>query len=240
MFRKLGFAVLLAFSIVGMATTGRALVQYLQVWKARQAARALKSVDIVTAPAGAEVVLDGKKIGLSPAHIQLASGAYAVGVSLVGYGPQNLPLTIEAGPKTVNVTLKPTPMDLRVVTDQSAGTVWLDEEAKGDLDGGGIVIAGVQPGVHQLKVRTRYGEAVAAFNFQPGQLPAPSSLPTDRSLAVFFIGRSLGKSRMECNCAPIALKIDMPINHWETADWKSIWRKERTSQSYPSWEERSW
>jgi PEGA domain len=208
MFRKLGFAVLLAFSIVGMATTGRALVQYFQAWKARQAARALKGVDIITAPAGAEVAVNGKKIGASPSHTQLASGAYTVTVSLAGYESQNVPLTIEAEPTTVSVTLKPTPMDLRVVTDQATGSVWLDEEAKGDLDAGGIVIAGVQPGVHQLKVRTRSGEAMAAFDFQPGQLPAPTSLPTDRSLAVFFVGRSLGKSRMECSCAPIALKID--------------------------------
>src|SRR5262245_38266903 len=110
MFRKLGFAVLLAFSIVGMATTGRTVVQYLQVRKAQQAARALKTIDIVTTPAGAEVAIDGKKIGASPAHAQLPSGAYTVAVSLAGYESQNLPLTIDAGPKTVNVTLKPTPM----------------------------------------------------------------------------------------------------------------------------------
>src|SRR6266850_82154 len=168
----------------------------------------LTAVDIAAAPDGAEVFIDGKKLGNSAVHTALAPGSYTILVVSPGYESKSEALTLGKEPKTLDVKLRPVALDLHIVTDQFASRAWLDEEPKGNLGATGITVSGVSPGTHTLKVRSPRGEVTAAFAFQPGQLPVPVSLPSAASPAILFVGTSNAKSRLECNCAPALFSVD--------------------------------
>jgi tetratricopeptide (TPR) repeat protein len=165
------------------------------------------SVSIQATPPGAQIFVDGQKVGDSQLQAQLASGNHTVMASLDGYESQTLALELGNEPKTVQIDLHPTLLALHVSTDEPGAAAWLDDEAKGDITANGITISGVQPGARVLRIRTRAGEVEISFNFPPGKSPTPKSLPPREIVTVLFAGSADGKSHVECNCAPAGLRV---------------------------------
>jgi PEGA domain len=65
-------------------------------------------VSVRSEPAGADVLLDGKFVGSTPANLQLAAGTYSLGVRLQGYEPWQRELLVISGSDTgVQAKLEP-------------------------------------------------------------------------------------------------------------------------------------
>lgn len=66
------------------------------------------TVDIITEPAGAEITIDFKRIGVSPLKgLKLSAGDYTLGAFLPGLAPIERDITLERGSKTsVKVTIE--------------------------------------------------------------------------------------------------------------------------------------
>jgi len=79
-----------------------------------------------TTPSGADIIIDGRKIGRSPLEKKVAAGKYLVKASLDGYFAGESEATIEPGKKTgLSLDLK-TPGYLVVDTDPEGAEIWID------------------------------------------------------------------------------------------------------------------
>ena len=114
---------------------------------------------------------------------------------------------LSSEPKTLQINLQPILMDVYVTADQPAGVVEIDGQPRGDLTNSGITISGVEPGVHSIKIQTPDVEVEFSFEFHPGQIPTPVSLPARQIASVLFAGSADGKARVHCNCAPAGLRV---------------------------------
>ncbi len=170
------------------------------------------TLHVATIPEGAAILIDGKPMGTSDARSDLPPGNHSVEVALAGYESQTLPVTLGSERMNLNVELRPLPLELRLVSDQVGGRVWLDDEVKGELAADGTIISAVTPGTHTLKVQSSQGEVAAAFDFQPGQIPT-TTMPTSRTPTILFVGSLAGRARAACNCTA-KLKVgdsDQPL-----------------------------
>ncbi len=170
------------------------------------------TLHVATIPEGAAILIDGKPMGTSDARSDLPPGNHSVEVALAGYESQTLPVTLGSERMNLNVELRPLPLELRLVSDQVGGRVWLDDEVKGELAADGTIISAVTPGTHTLKVQSSQGEVAAAFDFQPGQIPT-TTMPTSRTPTILFVGSLAGRVRAACNCTA-KLKVgdsDQPL-----------------------------
>jgi hypothetical protein len=104
------------------------------------------------------------------------------------------------------VDLKPALLDLHIVSDQAGGTVWIDDQMKGDIVEGDIRISGLDPGVRTVRIRRPAGDIEVRFDAS-SQIPRPTLLPSRQLATVLFAGSADGKTRVECNCAPAGLRI---------------------------------
>jgi tetratricopeptide (TPR) repeat protein len=171
------------------------------------AASGTANVSIQATPQGAQIFVDGQKAGDSQFQTQLSSGNHTVMASLDGYESQTLALELGNEPKNVQIDLKPILLALHVVTDEPGASVWLDDEAKGEITANGMTVPGVKPGARTLRIRTGGGEMAISFTFPPGKSPAPKSFPPREIATVLFAGSADGKSHVECNCAPAGLRV---------------------------------
>jgi hypothetical protein len=167
----------------------------------------LTTVEIAATPEDAEILVDGKKSGNSKVRIQLPAGSHTVSAALPGYETQTVPLSVASEPQNVTVQLQAVPLDLRVVSDQTTGHLWIDDEEKGEIGAAGILVPGIGTGTHTITVRSPLGESKAVFDFRPGEVPVAVSLPPTPMPAVLFVGTSKGQSHADCNCAPATLKL---------------------------------
>jgi tetratricopeptide (TPR) repeat protein len=165
------------------------------------------SVDIQVTPAGAEIFVDSQKVGDSQVRTEITRGSHIVSASLAGYDSQTFPMEFGSEPKTLQIDLRPTPLNVHIVTDQPGGTVWIDDQIQGDVTEGGITIPGVEPGVRIVKVSTPAGDIEVGFQFSPGKMPTPTTLPSRQLANVLFAGSADGRSRVECNCVPAGLRV---------------------------------
>ena len=128
-------------------------------------------------------------------------------VSLAENHAQPLPPETVSETKDLEVDLQPAFFDVHIVSDQPGGIAWMDDQNKGDITESGLTISGVESGVRILKVLTPSGEIEISFEFSPGKMPAPKSLPTRQIANVLFVGSADGKAHAECNCAPAGLRV---------------------------------
>ncbi|HVQ65292.1 MAG TPA: PEGA domain-containing protein [Terriglobia bacterium] len=170
-------------------------------------AAASTNVDIKVMPEGAEILVDGQKIGDSQVQAALTRGTHTVTASLSGYDSRTLPVEVGSEATALQINLLPTLLNLNILTDQPGGTVWLDDQNRGDITGGGITVSGVLPGIRTLRLLTPAGEVEITFDYPPGKAAMPKTLPSRQIATVLFAGSADGKSRVECNCAPFGLKV---------------------------------
>jgi hypothetical protein len=165
------------------------------------------SVDIKATPEGSEIFVDGQRLGQSGVQAQIARGSHTLSASLFGYDSQTLTVDVGAETKALQIDLQPTPLEMRLATDEVTGTVWVDDQLSGDIHEGSVTISGVKPGLRTVRVSIPSGEIEMAFEFSPGQLPVPKSLPSREVANVLFVGSADGKSHVTCNCAPAGLRV---------------------------------
>ena len=78
-------------------------------------------------PEGAEILVDGQKIGESQVQAALTRGTHTVTAKLAGYDSRTLPVEIGSEATALQINLLPTLLNLNILTDQPGGTVWLDD-----------------------------------------------------------------------------------------------------------------
>jgi PEGA domain len=203
-FRKVA---LVGLAILGALAIGWIVYMNRSTAETPPAAPSAQRVDIDATPAGAEIFIDDRKVGESRAATQIARGNHTVLVSLAGYEPRTLPLDLGSEPQALQIDLRPLLMDVYVTTDQPDGVVWMDDQPQGDITSNGITISGVEPGVHLVKIQASGVESEISFEFQPGKIPTPVSLPPRQIANVLFAGSADGKAHVQCNCAPAGLRV---------------------------------
>ena len=165
------------------------------------------NVDIKATPEGAEIFVDGQRVGQSGVQAKIARGSHTLSASLFGYDTQTLTVDVGAETKALQIDLQPTAMDMHLVTDEATGTVWVDDQLSGDIHDGRVTVSGVMPGVRTIRMSIPAGEIEMTFEFSPGLSPVPKSLPSREVANVLFVGSADGKSHVTCNCAPAGLRV---------------------------------
>ena len=84
-------------------------------------------------PEGAEILVDGQKVGDSQVQAALTRGTHTVTARLAGYDSQTLPVEIGSEATALQINLLPTLLNLNILTDQPGGTVWLDDVNRGEV-----------------------------------------------------------------------------------------------------------
>jgi tetratricopeptide (TPR) repeat protein len=124
--------------------------------------------------------------------------------------PQPAPSDVKAGEtQTASFDLGTAPalLDVYFVTDQHEGTVWIDDQFQGELLDGGLTLTGIEPGLRLLRMSTPAGEIDMSFEFSPGMMPIPKTLPSRAIANILFVGSADEKTRVECNCVPAGLRV---------------------------------
>jgi tetratricopeptide (TPR) repeat protein len=136
-----------------------------------------------------------------------AESSPAAPASLAGLDPQALPVEAVSEPQAAAIDVQPALLDVHIVTDMPGSDAWIDDRSPEEITANGFTIAGVEPGIRILKMRTPAGEFELSFEFSPGSIPIPATLPSRQIANVLFAGSANGKSRVECNCAPAGLRV---------------------------------
>ncbi|MDX2150054.1 MAG: PEGA domain-containing protein [Bryobacteraceae bacterium] len=144
------------------------------------------AVNVQVTPPGAAIKIDSKPCGASPCQTQLDPGTYTVEASLNGYELARQTLTVTAGqPSSLSITLEPSPIRVRLLTDLDSGQVFLDGQPQGELQEGQYTLERIPPGAHQIKVAGKGTETTFAFDASPGSAPKISGpIQTKNILAV--------------------------------------------------------
>ena len=69
------------------------------------AANETGTVKVVSAPTGADIYVDGRFVGNSPAELQLSSGGHTVGAKMTGFKDWQREITVAGGAVNLNVML---------------------------------------------------------------------------------------------------------------------------------------
>ena len=107
---------------------------------------------MVGAPAGAEVVIDGNLVGVTPLlpRTVVSPGAHQIKVTRRGYSSFTREFTAYLGRMIlIEVDLVPTVMLVRVRASETGAQVFVDEELRGEAP----LELELRPGAHQIVVR---------------------------------------------------------------------------------------
>ena len=175
----------------------------------KAAAPATVAVDIGTSPAGATILINKEVRGISKLRLLLAPGAYQLDATLEGYQPLASSLTVAPGStRPVDLALQPLPATLRLYTDLEAGAVFLDDQPKGELQAGQLVLDNLPLGKHTLKVSSQQSEAVIAFEVPPGVMPVVSEPITTKDAAAVLMSNLGGRARLHSNSSSLKAGLD--------------------------------
>ena len=151
-------------------------------------------VHVRTIPAGAAILINDEVRGSSEADLQLAPGTYTVTTQMDGYQPATSALEVRPGsPVSLDITLLPTPLTLRVTTDVAGGKAWLDDQPAGDVNEGQLTVPNVAPGLHKLRFSKDKQGASFAFEIAQGALPVVGDKISTSGLHVVVVS-ALGHS----------------------------------------------
>lgn len=121
-----------------------------------QRSRRTGFVRFESSPSGAEVRIDGRRIGTTPiGERELDAGQYQVTFSRSGYQDEQITLQVRAGEeRTVRAQLTETQGRLRVRGNVGGAQVFLDGRSEGTLSSGSgeLLIDSLDPGTYQVTV----------------------------------------------------------------------------------------
>jgi hypothetical protein len=132
------------------------------------------TVTLLSEPAGLDVTLAGRSLGKTPLTATLAAGSYEVEVGSAGTA-RKIPLKITAGSALVHqleFVAGPQPVaastgGLRIQTEPAHLAISVDGVARGMSP---ISLDGIQPGNHEVAVRTTGGIVKRAAAVQPSEI----------------------------------------------------------------------
>ena len=175
-------------------------------------------VDIATTPPGATVRVaaqppaagGGKETACtSDCKMMLAPGSYQVSASLDGFEPAVAAVTVTARqPAAVRLRMQPQAPTVRLLTDLSQGKVVLDDGPPVDLQEGQLVIDGVAPGAHTVKVTGPNAEASFSFEIASAQLPAVGVPVKARNMIAVLVASFGKQARVVTNAGPWKLAVN--------------------------------
>jgi hypothetical protein len=123
---------------------------------------------IVSEPVGAEVMVDGHRIGATPFDGAVPVGEHEVTVRLTGYRPVTEAVRVEEGLEVARtVRLEVAPATLRLASEPAGARVSLDGERVGETP---VALAEVAPGTHQIVIEAKgYYPYETRVELGPGQ-----------------------------------------------------------------------
>jgi len=162
---------------------------------------AIESASLENSQRGA-VGPEGQNVGESQGQSTVSAGLAASESTTIPSIPADRPES-----DALQVDPPPALLNLHVVTDEAMGVLWVDDALIGDVTGNGITVSGIEPGIRRVRVSTPTHEVEMSFEFSPGKMPVPISLPSRQIADVLVVANSDGKSRVACNCLPAGLRV---------------------------------
>ncbi len=167
------------------------------------------SVEILTAPPGAAIRVNGEAKCKSNCRVNLAPGNYQVTAVLDGFDPGATGVTVSPGsPISVNLRLISQTQTVRVLSDLDSGRVILDGQPAGELQDGQLVIDRVANGKHAIRVVGKNGEAGFTFEGASGKQPAITG-PVAATNMLAVLVTSLGNQANIRSSAAAPVKVDL-------------------------------
>ncbi len=139
-------------------------------------------VNLHSAPAGAQIKVNGEVCGTSTCDLDLAPGDYKAEATLTDYTPAVANFTIAAGQSSapeVALTLLPPPGLVTISTDVNEGTVTLDRDPPARLQGADFEIAKLAPGSHTIYLQSGPFSSKLSLEIADGQMPKIEKLETN-------------------------------------------------------------
>ncbi len=179
--------------------------------EAKKKTRALmtSSLEVHTTPPGASIRINNEVKCTSDCTLELVEGEHQIQAFLPGYEPRVSTVNLSAGvPITIDLTMDPQTMGVRVLSDLPAGKVTLDGESVGLLQDGQLGVDRISAGKHKIELRSAKGSAEFEFESSPGAAPQLTSPITAVSLFASAMGYSEGKGYLYVNEPPVTLQMD--------------------------------
>ena len=146
-------------------------------WGLAPAAAATGGLTIETRPAGADVLVDGEKRGVSPLTLTVAPGAHTIAVRL-GDLERSVPVTVAAGGTVAQyIELSATAPEASLAVQGGISVVTTPPGARVSVDGqvrgvSPLTIADLAAGEHRVTVESDAGRAARVVSVQPGATAA--------------------------------------------------------------------
>ncbi|PYV08640.1 MAG: hypothetical protein DMG07_25240, partial [Acidobacteria bacterium] len=165
----------------------------------------LVTVEIDTSPSSATVRVNNE-IKSSPLKVELPRGTYQLEAWKEGYQLLTKPVAVSAGSPSIRLDLEPLPASLRVLAD--VGEVWLDKQLKGEVQDGGFTLDGLVPGLHELRIAARRGEAGIHFETAAGSAPLLTGALDAQGLVVVVVGTLGATARVHTSMPGARVSLD--------------------------------
>ena len=109
------------------------------------------TIDVTSEPTGAEVLINGISRGTTPCSIErIPEGSVKIEIQQNGYTPHTREIALAAGEKqSVNVSLRPLPGNLNIVSIPEGARVYIDNEFKGKTP---YTLDNTRPGTYRVRV----------------------------------------------------------------------------------------
>ena len=145
--------------------------------------------------ATAQILVDNEFCGSGKCELSLRPGVHQAEVSKPGYAGDAREFTAQAGAQ-VELSLRPLPSVVEVVSDLVNGTLRLDDQTPVRLGGGGAQLLGVEPGEHELQFSGGAFQAAIKLEMQAGSPPRLSMPPSVRGLRAIVVGGAGSLARL--------------------------------------------
>jgi hypothetical protein len=172
-------------------------------------------VEVITSPAGARVLIDGKDRGSSPVSLRLAKGSHQIEVENDKYEPTRMVRDVRRGLPPVYIEMTPLALpDLWLSTNQPVGAAQFDgyplEQAEA-----GYERKAIPEGDHTVTILSPDGQAAAAFGLKsrPGSVPEVSAPPMPNSAILIFVTGWNGQAQVFFTSPqPVQLSVQVDTN----------------------------
>jgi hypothetical protein len=167
------------------------------------------SISVKTNPPGASIRANGEVKGTSDTKIDLAPGSYEIQAVLPGYEPASSKVEVVAGtPASVDLTLQPLPLSVRIYTDMQAGKVSFDGQPYGDLQDGQLILERITAGKHSIKIAAQASEAAFDFEFQPGGVPVVAGPVTAKNILAVLVANAGQQGQIYSSTSGLKVAVD--------------------------------
>jgi hypothetical protein len=173
------------------------------------ATSAAVAVEFRTTPPGAQIRVNNEARCKSDCKAELAPGSYQVQAILEGFEPAAAALNVAAGaPASLNLPLRPLPLQVKLFVDLETGRVLLDDQPAGEIQQGQALLEKVQPGKHTVKVSGKDGEAAFGFEVIPGQAPVVAAPITVKNFLAVLVSGAGSAVRLHTSVVPMKVALD--------------------------------